>query len=277
MRTALITIAAGRARHLERQCDGLRRGSAQPDLRIVVTMRPQDLPAYRAACGPETQFAPCAAGDGAALPLAAARNAGADQALRAGAELLLFLDVDCIPAPRLVERYVAAATAAADRPALLCGPVAYLPPAPAGGYDLTALAAHSRPHPARPAPPDDELLRRGGDHRLFWSLSFAVTAGDWERIGGFAEEYVGYGAEDTDFGQRARVAGVDLCWVGGAWAHHQHHDSSSPPVEHLDEILANAARFRRRWGWWPMEGWLAAFADLGLARHDAGSDRWIRL
>ena len=42
----------------------------------------------------------------------------------------------------------------------------------------------------------------------------------------------------------------------GARAYHQHHPSSSPPVQHLADILRNGALFRRRWGRWPMEGWL---------------------
>ena len=44
------------------------------------------------------------------LPLARARNAGAQRALDTGAELLVFLDVDCIPGASLVNRNEAAAT-----------------------------------------------------------------------------------------------------------------------------------------------------------------------
>jgi GT2 family glycosyltransferase len=159
---------------------------------------------------------------------------------------------------------------------LLCGPVAYLPPAPAGGYPATGLHALAQAHPARPVPANDEL-QPGDDHTLFWTLSFAVRRGTWERIGGFCEHYVGYGGEDTDYGQAARRAGVDLCWVGGAWAYHQHHAGESPPLQHLDDILRNAAHFHRRWGWWPMGGWLEAFAERGLARYEPTSDRWLRV
>ena len=194
------------------------------------------------------------------LPLARARNTGARHALAAGAELLVFLDVDCIPGPNLLARY----QAAASQEALLCGPVAYLPPQP----------GPARPHPARPVPPEDAVLA-GGDHTLFWTLSFAVTPATWRRVGEFCEEYVGYGGEDTDYGQLARRAGVGLCWVGGAWAYHQHHQTESPPVRHLDDILRNAALFHRRWRWWPMEGWLSAFAERGLAHYDRSARRWI--
>jgi GT2 family glycosyltransferase len=104
------------------------------------------------------------------------------------------------------------------------------------------------------------------DLRLFWSLSFAVTCADWGRIGGFDEGYLGYGGEDTDFGQRLGAAGGRMLWIGGAQAYHQHHATSSPPVDHLKEIVDNANLFARRWGWWPMEGWLADFEKAGLAR-----------
>ena len=161
------------------------------------------------------------------LPLAHARNAGARHALAAGAELLVFLDVDCIPGAALLQRYEAAA---AGGPALLCGPVAYLPPAPRAGYRAADLHTLASPHPARPIPPEDEV-QRGGDHALFWTLSFAVTAATWRLLGGFCEDYVGYGGEDTDFGQVAARAGVELAWVGGAWAYHQHHATETPPVQ----------------------------------------------
>jgi hypothetical protein len=94
------------------------------------------------------------------------------------------------------------------------------------------------------------------------------------KVGGFCEAYEGYGGEDTDFGQLARRAGVELCWVGGAWAFHQHHATATPPTQHLHDILRNAALFHRRWGWWPMIGWLNEFAAAGLARYDPGRDRW---
>ena len=94
-----------------------------------------------------------------------------------------------------------------------------------------------------------------------------MTTRTWRRLGGFCEDYTGYGGEDTDFGQTARVVGVGLAWVGGAHAYHQHHPVQDPPVDHLDDILVNATLFHRRCGWWPMRGWLDAFAAQGLTGH----------
>jgi GT2 family glycosyltransferase len=266
MRTAVITIVAGRHDHLVRQ----RAALGGPEHHVVVAMGASEAAPCRRLVG-DTSDVIAVETLPEGLPLARARNAGARRALDAGAELLVFLDVDCIPGAELLERYEAAG---GSTPALLCGPVAYLPPAPPEGYPSAGLQSLAAPHPARPVPPEDEL-QRGGDHALFWTLSFAVTAATWQRVGGFCEDYVGYGGEDTDFGQLAARAGVDLWWVGGAWAYHQHHATETPPVRHLADIVRNAALFHRRWGWWPMSGWLAAFAERGLARHDPATDRWV--
>jgi len=99
-------------------------------------------------------------------------------------------------------------------------------------------------------------------------LSFAVTTSVWKRIGGFCTDYTGYGGEDTDYGQRAADVSVGLRWVGGAHAFHQFHPISDPPVEHLGDIVTNAVTFHRRWGWWPMRGWLDAFEERGLISRD---------
>lgn len=264
MKTALVTAVHGRPAHLRAQQQAVARLDPPPDQRVVVAM--DDPAAAESVRGAATVVTVPA--DRRGLPLAGARNAGADAALAGGADLLVFLDVDCLPAPQLLQHYAAAA-----RPggALCCGPVAYLPPPPPGGYVAERLTEHPF-HPARPAPAPGEV-QPGGDHRLFWSLSFAVAAADWARVGGFCPDYAGYGGEDTDFAMLARAAGLDLVWVGGAAAYHQWHPGGSPAV-HRDDILRNGALFARRWGWWPMGGWLDELADLGLAGRTPSGD-WV--
>jgi N-acetylglucosaminyl-diphospho-decaprenol L-rhamnosyltransferase len=254
--TAVITIcSAARLEHVRRQQRFLR---AEPVRRIVVWLDADPPPPVPEFTGAELVHVP--PGE-QGLQLAAGRDRGAESAIATGAGLLVFLDADCLPGPGLLTRYRAAANAHPG--ALLCGPVTYLPeqvlPEDAG-----ALPALTAPHAARPAPPDGEVRPAGpGDHRLFWSLSFAVTAGTWRTIGGFHEAYQGYGGEDTDFAFSARDAGVPLVWVGGAHAYHQHHPTSAPPWQHLDDILRNGRLFADRWGTWPMEGWIDAFAAAG--------------
>jgi N-acetylglucosaminyl-diphospho-decaprenol L-rhamnosyltransferase len=262
VRTSVITTVRGRHEHLRQQLRGLARCTDRPDEHVVVTMNDAVPARIVAENGCRATVIACDT-DCSALPVAAARNMGADIALDLGAELLIFLDVDCIPAVAMIDGYRRAAADRMHRDALLCGPVTYLPPPPATGYDLAMLPALVDPHPARPTPEDEQVLV-STDYGLFWSLSFAVTAPTWRRIGGFCTCYRGYGGEDTDFAQLAAIAGVGLRWVGGAHAFHQFHAVSDPPVEHLVDIVANARTFYQRWGWWPMRGWLQKFAEQGL-------------
>ena len=195
-------------------------------------------------------------------------------ALRSGADLVVLLDVDCVPGPRLVSSYEIAAEKVPQ--ALLCGPVTYLDEGVRVPDDARRLDDLTDPHPARPAPAPD-TIQRDGSHELFWSLSFAVKASTWDLLGGFAEEYVGYGGEDTDLGVVAHERGVDLVWVGGAHAYHQFHPVSRPPVEHAADIVRNAHVFRRRWGRWPMEGWLRDLDALGVLRWGGPASDELRL
>ncbi len=272
VRTAVITIAHGRHDHLDRQRRVLARSATAVDHHVVVAMADPGL--VRQLAGAPRVHVVAVGAEREGLPLAAARNAGAAAALELGAELLIFLDVDCLPDEQLVDAYGDAARDPATSGSLLCGPVAYLPPPGSDGYDLDHLGDVA-PHAGRPAPGMGERLT-DGDPRLFWSLSFALTPEVWQRIGGFDERFLGYGAEDTDFGFSAAEAGVPLTWVGGATAYHQWHPTQSPPVGHLDDILRNGAIFARRWGWWPMEGWIDAFTDLGLIRWDPTKETYVR-
>jgi GT2 family glycosyltransferase len=206
------------------------------------------------------------------LPLARARNIGVQRALESGADVVVLLDVDCVAGPHLVTGYEGAVRAARD--VVWSGPVTYLPPPPPSGYDVRQVVEQDDPHPARPAPEPGELIRPA-DPDLFWSLSFAVQASTWTRIGGFCEEYTGYGAEDTDYARLAIAHGVQLGWTGTPRAYHQHHATEDPPVQHLDSILRNAALFHGRWHAWPMEGWLREFERRGLVVRTATG--WTRV
>ena len=278
-RVAVLTLAAGRHRHLSAQLAGLARSELEPTVHIVAAMGDPhiDQVVEQAAPAWPTVVVPVPVPPSGELPLARARNTAAAHALAREVDLLVFLDVDCIPAPVLLSRYRAAADQLSDEPVTaLCGPVHYLPPLDAGqeSYPPGDLGRLAQPHPARPVPADHELLP-ATDLRLFWSLSFAIRAADWERTGGFCEQYVGYGGEDTDFAMMVAGLGGRMLWVGGAAAYHQHHPVESPPTRHLDAIVRNANVFYRRWGWFAMEGWLAAFNEMGIAHFDADSSSWV--
>lgn len=259
----VVTVVHGRHGHLAAQRQTLARSAALPDVHVVVAVDDLEvedvvaaLPALRSMVVPVDR-------DPWGLPLAAARNWGMDLAVQCGCDVLIGLDVDCLVGHDLVGGYAEVVRRSPE--SVWSGPVTYLDPPARDGYPLDALAALDAPHPARPAPAPGQI-EHGADPELFWSLSYALSASAWMRAGGYGEEYVGYGAEDTDFGQRASAAGLDLAWVGAARAFHQHHAVSDPPVEHVDDILRNGSLYRRRWGSWPMQGWLDAFEQRGLVR-----------
>lgn len=266
---AVVTLARGRHRHLATQHASLALGSRAPDDYLVVAMDdPGIVPGEAGGLARRVLRVPV---QGDELPLAAARNRAVAAAVGAGADVVVGLDVDCLGGRELVAAY---ADVVARRPdTVWSGPVTYLAPPPPEGYAVAHLDALDDPHAARPAPAPGE--EEPAEARLFWSLSFALSADAWAASGGFCEDYVGYGGEDTDFARRAERAGLAFGWVGSARAYHQHHPVSSPPVEHLDAILRNATVFHDHWGEWPMLGWLEEFERRGLARRDA-QGRWAR-
>lgn len=270
---AVITIVSGRHRHLRRQLEAFAHSTRRRDLHFVVAMDDPDITSV--TDGHPVEVIRFANDDPDTLQLADARNAGATAAMTAGASLLVFLDVDCIPGPDMLERYLRSCTATPDLKVLYCGPVTYLP-CDQPTFDARELARFTDPHPARPSPGTGQT-QLSSELMLFWSLSFAVRTTDWLALGGFHPGYRGYGGEDTDFAMSARDNGFRIAWVGGAHAYHQHHPVSNPPVEHLADILRNARVFHRRWGTWPMEGWLRAFADRGLVSYDTAGDEWLRV
>lgn len=267
MKTAVVTAVRGRTSHLRNQLKGLARSTVPVDRHVLVAIDDDDV-ARAVPTGDTSTEVIAFHSPGGRLPMAAARNLGARVAIDGGAELLIFLDVDCIPTPDMVSRYRGAAERSGHGDAVLCGPVTYLPAAGSGGYDLDRLDEQTNPHPARPAPDAGEVLV-STEYELFWSLSFAVSTPVWHRIGGFCTQYTGYGGEDTDYAQKAAAQHITMRWVGGAHAFHQHHPISDPPVEHLRDIVVNAVLFHRRWGWWPMQGWLDAFEARGLIEYDS--------
>ncbi|KQO13146.1 glycosyltransferase family 2 protein [Sphingomonas sp. Leaf242] len=253
MTVSICTLAHDRAAHLANVVRALDMQTTAPDELVIAVMQAD---AYDL---PETRFPIRQIMIGAdGIPLAAARNAAARAAQ---GEQLIFLDVDCIPAPSLVADYLAQ-LGAVD--AVLMGEVLYLPSgATAEGLDFARFAALGVKHSERAGPPV-EALGDCTDYRCFWSLNFAMRRATFLALGGFDERYVGYGGEDTDFGRVAMTAGIPIHWVRGARVYHQYHPHHMPPVHHVDSVIANAARFRDKWGHFTMEHWLKAFTLMGL-------------
>ena len=259
-KVSVLTLVRGRESHLANLIDALAGQILPPDELVIAYM--QDTP-HPLPDGLPFEVRICfAAADDEPMPLAAARNCAAHAAT---GDMLIFLDVDCVPSPSLVLAY---ALGLREHDACLMGDVLYLPEGATRGADAQRLDELGVRHPAKPAPPETGA-RIEPDYGELWGLSFALRRDAFERCGGLDERFVGYGAEETDFARTLEAAGVPLMRIGGARAYHQHHAVRTPPLHHFDDIVRNAGLFRKKWGDWPMGYWLGQFEDAGLiARSD---------
>jgi GT2 family glycosyltransferase len=250
---SVVTLAKGRADHLANVVRGLLRQTQMPDELIVASMQ-DELYALPDTPFPIRQMSVTSD----VLPLAAARNAAARASI---GDVIVFLDIDCIPTPDLIADY---ARFAGEVDALLMGEVMYLPGgATTGDWTYDAFAKVAEKHSDRRGPPPEgwEICP---DYRCFWSLNFAMRRTTFLNVGGFDEHYFGYGGEDTDFGKTLSAAGVLIAWIKGGLAYHQYHPHHMPPVHHVQSVVRNAQLFEKKWGYRTMGHWLHAFRLMGL-------------
>lgn len=255
---SILTLVKRRESHLTRLVSGLCQSAHRPDELIVVRMNEPERP-LSAQPFKHQPFAhqQIVLSSSDALPLAAARNAAA---AAASGKFLIFLDVDCIPDHNCIREYLRGHAAKPN--AVLMGAVYYLDRPLSPAWPLEQLQQTASPHLLRD-PRGQTFLQPEPDYNLFWTLSFGLSRRQFERVGGFCEAYRGYGAEDTDFARLIETQSIELCWVPSARAYHQYHASQVPPYRHLDSIVGNAQIYYDRWGRWPMEKWLSAFAQAG--------------
>jgi GT2 family glycosyltransferase len=258
VRISVLTLVRGREHHLERMLEGCLAQTRPADEIIVALMQdavPNVLQRYR----DRVRYVHVA---GTKLPLAAARNAAARAS---SGDLFVFLDVDCIPG----EGYLAAAADQAGPERCLTGDCRYLAEDQDTDEGFEVMWSEAERHPARPAPgPGGQPLVLGEMTEL-WSLSFAVPRRAFEAVGGFDEDFLGYGGEDTDFAYRLGQKIPELVFVPGMRAVHQWHQVAVPPLQHFDDIIRNARLFRKKHGGWCMDYWLGQLEERGFIKWSA--------
>ena len=248
---SLCTIYAKRKTHLQNLVKSLIDSSKYPDRLIVVCMndRLPELPATPFPIDTATIET-----DRNYLPLAAARNKAAAMATT---EKLIFLDVDCICDRHLIEIFDYHLEREDE---LYSGSVRYLYSdwQQNSTVDLDEQSAPNKLQ-GTAVTGKNKVVH---PYEMFWSLCFGIRKKTFDKIGGFDSDYLGYGAEDTDFAFRARSQKIPLFKIS-ALAYHQFHPSYDPPLNHLEEIVSNARVFYQKWNTLPMRKWLDKFADLG--------------
>ncbi|MCD4534530.1 hypothetical protein LRP67_10585 [Nocardioides sp. cx-169] len=194
---AVVTVAAGDHPGLELHHKALSICRRPPDQHVVVAVDAHDLISWQPPRGVASRVVPLSpAPEG--VPYAAAMNAGGGVALAAGADVLVFLDLACVPGEEMVAAYERAACQ--DPAHLWTGPASRLGPPPDAGYDLCRL--------------DDHVEGAGegageGDRRLWPRLSLALHRKAWAHLHGFDENLIGH-SPVPDLLHRAATADLYL-------------------------------------------------------------------
>lgn len=268
---SVVTTCYGRNRHLYNLLASLAQGSVKPSEVIIVNddaeakhLAKYDLNIIKIATT-ENGLASSHSFD-----IGRNRNLGA---ARAKYDAMIFLDVDCIVAPTFIEQLYSKLQARPN--ALLMGQPRYLTrpltdnessQLQQGKLAADFLDKLSVFNPYRDnfdSEHQGTSIKQTQDYGAFWSLCFAIMRNQFERIGGFDTDYIGYGAEDTDFAFMAHALNIDF-YLTDDVIYHQQHSVYRPPLNHLDSIVINANRFYEKWQHWPMSGWLAEFAQRQL-------------
>lgn len=255
---SVITIVKGREAHLYNLLQGVKTSRLQPDeIRIVAIDEVPDLTAFKDLPIEISQIS----SKGANLPIAEARNIGAENAKF---DHLIFLDVDCIPHPEFFDDMI---TQGLAHKTLIMGNPYYLESSIPQNFELSDLEELSAAHPARP---EISELVEAGDYMLFWSLAFYIPKQLFKVLEGFDAQFTGYGAEDTDVAMKMRqIKSIYPLLLSPAKVYHQQHPVHSPPVHQVEAIVINARIFYEKWERWVMENWLEEFRKLGLIRWEA--------
>ena len=246
---SVITLVKGRKKQLDNLLESVERSTIKPKEVVVVWMEENRLDKDEIGGIPVRQVTV----PDAKLPLAEARNLGFETATQ---PILVFLDVDCICSPNLFDSLIERASPHT----IVSASVRYLDEVPEHG-NYSQLESQATEHPKRESVPFDEPV----DRKKFWSLAFCIHRTTFNEAGGFDENFLGYGGEDTDFAERFHNKGTNLVFSPEEVLH-QYHTKYAPPVNHVKSICHNANYFAQQHNYLPMFSWLQAFEKLGLVK-----------
>ncbi|MBC75981.1 MAG: hypothetical protein CME64_08185 [Halobacteriovoraceae bacterium] len=243
----VVTIVKGRRKQLYNQFASIEHSSIKPSNHVVVRMNddlPIDFPSdYKGQLVDIKTIEP--------LPLAKARNKGLEYSK---SKTVIFLDVDCLVEEDLFEKLL---DLKGSKNVITAYPK-YLKEVP-HKFDLSSVRNAAIEHPRQ------KRIQHGVsvDWKRFWSLVFCVEKKQMSDVGGFDENFQGYGAEDTDLAEALAQAGNKLIFANSC-IYHQYHTKYDPPLQHIHSILKNANYFKEKWNYFPMTKWLDAFIEQGF-------------
>ncbi|MCK0112957.1 hypothetical protein MWU75_12480 [Ornithinimicrobium sp. F0845] len=265
-RTALITTVRRQYDELVDQVSGFSLGVDVPDYHVVVGLADRAVTQGRLPITSD-RWETLIAGLPTVkqqLPTAQALHLGIETAVEAGAELLVLVDVTCIPGPRFLEQVLdhLRQHPTDGTPTLWTSMVQRLPEAPPQGYEFTRLDewSQSEHHPG-PLPPGlgDTPL----DPDRFSSPVLIITAEDLASVGGLCPEYVGGLGHDSDLAAAVAAAGGQVRLVPGATAYRRHLPPEAPDALQVAVATRDAHLYRERWGRAPGAPWFTDLVEAG--------------
>lgn len=169
---------------------------------------------------------------------AANRNNGAR---RARGEWLVFTDDDCVPEPGWLQSYAHEMT-----------------------VGRSALEGRIRSDRAATSAWDEAPINESGG--FFWSANIAVRKDEFERVGGFDENYDSAAMEDVDLRETLKSRGLIITFVFGATVSHPMRRTGFATKWAHARRLRSAVYFDRKWlGPRPVRNYLHLMR--GMFRH----------
>ena len=246
---SVVTIVKNRTHQLTNLIANLERASLPPSELVVVWMGP---PSDKSLMQSEVFDIQHRFVTSEELPIPQARNKGFASARY---ERIIHLDVDCLCHPQLFEammKYWQDDTILTDN---------IIPVRLMEDNDTFEHLASS---------PDLHVSTSGKSNThigRFQSSVFGLSRQAFDEIGGFDEQYHGFGIGDIDFATRCNAAGIKLRRLDIS-TFVQHRANYDYPINHLLDIVTNANLFKRKWGYYPATEWLAEFVANGYVNAD---------